>query len=358
MIRSARHGGYRPPTPETDTFIRWPAGFGTRALVCVDAEEEFDWSRPLTRDGHGIATLAALPDAQARFGNLGIPLGFFCSYPVVRREEGAAVIRALLDRPGAAIGAQLHSWVTPPFDEPLSSPASFAGNLPHSVEAAKLDVLTAAIVAATGTRPRAYRAGRYGIGPHTLALLHARGYRLDSSIRSRYDYRPEGGPDFRDIGNHAFRAAGMTCLPLTTAFTGAFARRRGGSGSALYDALGKVPKGRAIAARVHLLSRVALTPEGMPFADAAEAVRAALEEGVQVLNFAFHSPTLVPGHTPYTRDAQDLTQFWRWWDKMASLLSRLGVRPIGLDDLIDAAGQASSSSRSTASTIWNAPNGR
>ena len=58
-----------------------------------------------------------------------------------------------------------------------------------------------------------------------------------------------------------------------------------------------------------LLSRVALTPEDMPIDDAIKAVRVAVGEGVPVLNFAFHSPSLVPGHTPYVRTAADLVRF-------------------------------------------------
>src|SRR3546814_2605368 len=119
----------------------------------------------------------------------------------------------------------------PPFDEAPTRANSYPGNLPRAIEAAKLDVLTDAIVAAFGVRPRLYRAGRYGIGPATTALLAERGYRLDSSIRSRYDYRHDGGPDFGAIGNDAFwRDAHRRVieLPLTTVFTGL--GRRGGEG--------------------------------------------------------------------------------------------------------------------------------
>jgi hypothetical protein len=347
VSQPARPGGYRQPSPDPAALVQWPDAFGTRALVCVDTEEEFDWSRPLSRNDHATTTLAALPEGQRRLIEIGFLPGFFCSYPVVSTPANAAIVRTLLDRPGAAIGAQLHAWVTPPFDEEVSPFNSFAGNLSASLEAAKLDALTTAIAQATGARPRAYRAGRYGIGPDTLALLAARGYRLDSSIRARHEYVSEGGPDFRALGNDAFIADGVVCLPLTTVFTGR-ARRQG---SRLYQALSRLPKGRGIAARSGLLSRVALTPEGMPFPNAAEAVRVAVGEGVRVLNFAFHSPSLVPGHTPYTRDAGDLAAFWRWWDAMSLLLTRLGVRAIGLDELIAAADQALNKSRSAASTI-------
>src|SRR3546814_15706968 len=75
----------------------------------------------------------------------------------------------------------------------------------------------------------------------------------------------------------------------------------------------------------------------MPAADALEAIRIAVGEGVRVLNFAFHSPSLVPGHTPYVCDAADLAAFHAWWDRVLDLLDRLGVAAHGADALIAAA---------------------
>lgn len=326
---------YRPPPP--GRRIDWPQALGTRFVLFVDTEEEFDWAGPFTRDRHGTQAMRALPAAHARFAGWGVPVAYMVDYPVARDPWAVAALRAALADGGSTIGAQLHAWVTPPFDEPLSRPASYAGNLPRALEAAKLDTLTEALEAAFGRRPRAYRAGRYGIGPHTLELLAARGYRLDSSVRARHDYRGDGGPDFRGAGNAAYRCGpddALIELPLTTVFTGALRRL----GPGLYDRLGRVPHGRGAFARAGLLERVALTPEGMPLAAAREAVRVALGEGERVLSFAFHSPSLAPGHTPYVRVAADLAAFWRWWEGMLTLLDARGVRPIGLEALIDAVG--------------------
>jgi hypothetical protein len=325
--------GFRPEPPQPVDLVDWPADFGTRFTVFVDTEEEFDWTAPLARDGHTLASVAALPDAHRRFADHGVPLTYMVDYPIATDGRASRILRRLLDDGISAIGTQLHAWVNPPFDEPLNAANSYAGNLPQATEAAKLDVLTDAITSAFGRRPVAYRAGRYGIGPGTLALLAARGYRLDSSMRARYRYTADGGPDFSAIGNAAFRCGpdgAIVELPLTTVFTGRL--RRGGAH--LYGPLGRVPKGRGLFARAGLLSRVALTPEDMPLAEALEAIAVAVGEGVRVLNFAFHSPSLAPGHTPYVRDASDLARFHRWWQAVLTDLERRGVRPASLDALI------------------------
>jgi hypothetical protein len=325
--------GFSPLAPTPADLIAWPADFGTRFVVFVDVEEEFDWDRPLSRDNRSVEAVAALPDAHARFAAAGVPMALMLDHPVASDARAVDWIGPLL-ADGSVVGAQLHPWVTPPFDEAMVPRNSFAGNLPRELEASKLDALTDTIAAAFGARPTAYRAGRYGLGPNTFELLAERGYRLDSSMRPGFDYAPQGGPDYGAIGNHAVRIDGLIELPSTTVFTGV--ARRGGM--RLYRAGGSVPKGRALLARTRLLQRIPLTPEGIPIAEALEAVRVAAGEGVRVLNFAFHSPSLVPGHTPYVRDVADLRVFWNWWDRMFAELDRLGVAPCGLKELIAAAG--------------------
>jgi hypothetical protein len=324
---------FRASAPVPDALVAWPDSFGTRFTIFVDTEEEFDWRRPLSRDSRSVTAAAAIPGAHARFAERGVALTYMIDHPVVASPAAVDILRRAIEDGRSAIGTQLHPWVNPPFDEEVNGPNSFTANLPKSLQAAKLAVLTTAIADAFGARPLAYRAGRYGIGAESFAMLKAEGYRLDTSMRSAYDYSGETGPDFSAVPNHAFRIGGIVELPFTTVFTG---RARAG-GVGLYRALGRVPKGRAGAARLGLLSRVSLTPEDMPLADVLEAVRVAVGEGLRVLNFAFHSPSLEPGHTPYVRDAADLAAFWRWWEAVLAQLDRLGVRNASLDEVIVAA---------------------
>ncbi|MCC2976725.1 polysaccharide deacetylase family protein [Sphingomonas sp. PL-96] len=327
---------FRPPAPAAQALVRWPEAFGTRFALFVDTEEEFDWTAPFRRDGHGTTAVAALPQAHRRFAEREIGVFYLVDYPVAANPAAAAVLREVLADGRSEIGAQLHPWVTPPFDEQLSTFNSFAGNLPEPLEGAKLDQLGQAIKDAVGQAPRIYRAGRYGLGPHSLKLLYARGYRIDASMRPAFSYAGEGGPDYRAIGNHAFRTGpddALLELPFTTVFTG-WARA---AGSRLHAPLQRLPKAAGAASRLGLLNRVALTPEGVPVDEVREAIRTAVGEGIRLLNFSFHSPSLMPGHTPYVRDAGDLRRFWTWWEGVFDLLDRLGVRPASLDEILAAA---------------------
>lgn len=328
--------GYRVAAPAADAMIALPDAFGTRFAVFVDTEEEFDWSAPFSRDADGTSHLTAMPEAHARFAQHGVPLTWLVDHPIVACARSVDILRVLLEDGRSAVGTQLHPWVNPPFDETLGVHNSFAGNLPKPLQLAKLQQLTDAITTAFGSPPLIYRAGRYGIGIETPDMLASLGYRLDSSMRPGYDYSNEGGPDFTDVPNRPFRIGAdrmLVELPLTTVFTG----RLRANGARFHRTLGRIPRGRGIAARTGMLSRVALTPEDMPLGEALEAIRIALGEGVRLLNFSFHSPSLVPGHTPYVRDAADLTAFYRWWDCVFALLGRRGVAPASLAEIVDAA---------------------
>ena len=319
--------------PDAAALIDWPPEFGRRFLVSVDVEEEFDWRAPFSARAATVDAIVALPATHARFLAHGVTPLYLVDYPVATDARAIDLLGVMLGDAGTAIGTQLHPWVNPPHEGALTDVASFAGNLPPALEAAKLGVLTEAITAAFG-RPLAYRAGRYGLGPETIALLAAQGYRIDTSMRARHDYRRAGGADFTAIGAAAFRIApGLIELPLTTIHTGVLRS----VGPALHPALGRMPLARGIAARLGLLSRVPLTPEGTPVAEAIAAVQVAAEQGEGLLNLSFHSPSLVPGNTPYVRTASDRAVFDAWWERVFAELSRCGYAPVSLNAILAAA---------------------
>jgi hypothetical protein len=326
----------RPPAafaPPTGDRFAWPADFGTRFSIFIDTEEEFDWSAPFSSEARSVEAIRDLPVMHRFFAERGVPLTYLIDHPVATTPFAVDTLAALVADGQSAIGAHLHPWVNPPHLEPVNRVNSFAGNLSPALEGAKLDALGEAIRTGLGRAPRVFRAGRYGMGPATLSLLAERGYAIDSSMRSGFCYLGEGGPDFRHVANHAFRTGpggALLELPLTTVWLGAL---RGG-GARLYDTFGRLPRGRGIASRLGMLDRVALTPEEMPVADALRAIDRAVEDGVRLLNFSFHSPTIRPGMTPYVRSQDDLRRFYAWWDAVLALLSRRGVAPVGEGELV------------------------
>ncbi len=302
----------------------------------MDTEEEFDWAAPRSREADAVTAIAMLPDAHARLTSLGVMPTYLVDYPIANNPASAAVLASFVADGNAVVGAQLHPWVNPPLDEVMSNANSFVGNLPEAQERAKLAVLSERIMTAIGVRPQVYRAGRYGVGPNSARLLIDQGYRLDVSIRSLFDYRSDGGPDFSAYPNWPWWVDGgqrLLELPLTAAYTGALRHH----GAALFPRSAGLPLARGLLARAGLLQRVALTPEGMPLRDVLAALEILVGEGMGLFSLSFHSPSLRPGNTPYVRDAAELRLFWNWWHGVLDFFARHGIANASPIELIAAA---------------------
>ena len=59
-------------------------------------------------------------------------------------------------------------------------------------------------------------------------------------------------------------------------------------------------------ARLGLLERITLTPEGMSIQELKRLTRLLLRRGQRVFTFNYHSSALLPGYTPYVRSRSDL----------------------------------------------------
>lgn len=323
-------GGRLDLPPPDGAYLKLPESFGRRVAVFVDTEEEFDWSKPHSREERSTRAGESLPIVHRRLRGYGVDPVYLLDHPIATDPRCVATLREFQERGECTIGTQLHPWVNPPFEEEVNAANSFPGNLPRELERAKLARLTDTIEAAFGARPIVYRAGRYGVGANTAALLAELGYRIDVSVRSLFDYSGEGGPDFSHIRPLPYRVgANLLEVPLTSAYVGAL-RNTGGD---LYQAAGKVPRLRGLLARSRLLSRVALTPEGMPLAEVLEAVDRLIDDGLQLFSISFHSPSVEPGNTPYVRDAKDLERFYAWWDGIFDLFGRRGIAPASMAEV-------------------------
>lgn len=323
----------RPPADSS--YVDLPPSFGRRFAVSVDTEEEFDWSKPPTRDRHGTNSVESLPNAHRRLVSAGVKPAYLIDYPIASDPRSVAILRGFADGGECTIGTQLHPWVNPPFDEELSRANSFTGNLPIELERSKLLWLTEEIERGFGRRPTIYRAGRYGVGANTARLLVEAGYEADVSARPLFDYSREGGPDFSAVEPRPYWAAGGALLevPLTAAYLGLFR----GFGRGLYRVAARLPRATGLLARTGLLSRVALTPEGMPLEDTLKAIDWLLEDGLRLFSISFHSPSVEPGHTPYVRDQADLARFYGWWDGVLDHFAGRGVAPASYEEIIAAA---------------------
>lgn len=325
--------------PDPSRIVGAGSAFGDAPLllVIVDTEEEFDWTKPLSRDNTAVTAMAGQVRAHDVFARYGIVPTYVIDYPVAATATSIAVLQSLLDQGLCHVGAHLHPWVNPPHEEEVNPVNSYPGNLPPSLEAEKLRVLTRTIHANVGRRPVVYKAGRYGIGPATPAILAAEGYSVDASVVAHASFAADGGPDFTDFDVHPFwlgDADGLLEIPVTCGYCGLVSR----SGPMLYPRLfSGMPQRLRLAgafARLRLLERIRLTPEGVDLAALMRLTASLLRQGCRVFSFTYHSPSLAPGHTPYVRDRHDLDAFLRKMDRyFAHFVRHLGGRPATPDEI-------------------------
>jgi hypothetical protein len=277
--------------------------------VVVDTEAEFDWSQPFARGLTDVTAMDDLGRGQAVFEQYGLHPIYVVDYPIASQPRAYTPLREILDRGACAIGAHLHPWTNPPMEEELSQHNSYPGNLPPALEAEKLRLLMDMIEANFGQRPVFYKAGRYGFGPQTAALLQREGIKVDLSVLPGADLRRYGGPDFRGLRAVPYRIGdtGILSLPMTRAQIGLVPSRR-------LAEFGDTPLAQrlhlpAILARLRVNETVTLTPEGVTAAEQIRLIRTLLRRGQRHFVMHYHSPSLSPGHTPYVRNAADGRDF-------------------------------------------------
>lgn len=322
--------------PREADFVRFDPAFGTRFVLTVDTEEEFDWSKPLDRTSHALDHVPRLAKFQQFCEGVGVVPIYLIDYPVASDKRAVEVLGDAVKAGRAEVGVQLHPWVSPPHDEVVNVHNSFAGNLPAELERAKFRKLRDTIEDAFGVGPQIYRAGRYGVGPATASILSECGIGIDTSVRSRFDYSSTGGPNFRDLPLRPWwidKRRGLMEMPLTTTFWGLLRQQ----GQAIYPALWRVPRLRGALSRLGLLDRIPLTPEGVTLEEAIKGIDIAIDDGLPILVFSFHSPSLRPGLTPYVRDETELDAFYDWWRGVFAYLARRNVKPACVREIIAAA---------------------
>ena len=303
-------------------------------MLTVDAEEEFDWSGPFRRENQGTAHVTRLGKFQTFCENEGVHPVYLVDYPIAASQLAGEMLRPAVTAGRADIGIQLHPWVSPPLEEEVNIANSFAGNLPADLEYEKISRLRDKIEETFGTAPLIYRAGRYGTGPRTAHSLRKLGIAIDTSVRSLFDYSAEGGPDYRRHPLHPYWVEGeerqLLELPLTSVFWGMLRRQ----GQLIYPRLWRIPRARGALATLGLLERIPLTPEGVSVEEALRGIDIAIDDGVPLLNFSFHSPSLQPGHTPYVRTEGDLDRLYDWWRAIFAYLRGHQIRNASVADIM------------------------
>ncbi|MEO0651492.1 MAG: hypothetical protein AAFZ65_12525 [Planctomycetota bacterium] len=297
-----------PPTE----IVALPDEFPATLLLLIHTEEEFDWTQPFDRQATSTRGVDALDGAHALFSEQGVKPTYVVDWPVIQRTDSGSRFGRWCRDGTAEIGAHLHPWVNPPHEEEVDEWHSFAGNLGPDLERRKLVALTEAITERVGERPRTYLAGRYGIGAVTPVLLQELGYEVDASATPPFDFRSQGGPDFRRFPSRPFRWRGapdLLALPISGAYHGFLESTGPVVYPFLQSAVGRALKLEGLVSRTGILTRARLSPEGFELVDLIRLTRALWARGVRIFTLSLHSTTFTPGCTMYVNSEAELRAF-------------------------------------------------
>ncbi|MEX0842954.1 MAG: hypothetical protein WD960_10650 [Gemmatimonadota bacterium] len=193
-------------------------------------------------------------------------------------------------------------------------------NLPASWVDQKMTAIHRQIIDQLEVVPTSFRAGRWGFGPAVATVLVKLGYSVDSSVSPLIDWTAEHGPDYGSAPDFAYRftpsnptkprADGeLLEIPATVGFLGCrpdlSKRLRNWASRPLPRRFRMI----GILDRTGWATRRWLSPELATANELIALARARVNAGASFLNFTFHSPTLVPGLTPFARTDKDVDNF-------------------------------------------------
>jgi hypothetical protein len=279
--------------------------------VTIDTEEEGRWGGGYPREGHTCANIRWLEKLEPFREEYGLRATYLVTDPVTRDAEARDRLAGFVAKERSEIGAHLHPWCTPPYDE-IDRTVTYAGNLPYPLLRAKLTGLTETIERAFGVRPVSYRAGRWGISASTLETLEELGYQVDSSVVPLHWEYGNGGPSSLAAPAVPYRpgqadpmrpgSARILEVPASVVMTGPWGAAAGFIGRRLrpFPGFGRI---------LDALGRCWLRPSWGDPAVLRRATRRCLAEGHPVINVMFHSSELMPGASPYVRDSAGLDLF-------------------------------------------------
>jgi hypothetical protein len=303
----AAREGARAPTAASERRERRP-----QLAIVVDTEEEFDWRRPFSRENVSTASVPAQALAHEIYDCFGVTPTYVIDYPIAVDPAARSLLGAWREQGRAEIGAHLHPWVCPPHQEDVTAHNSYHCNLDPALERAKIAVLTQTIAEGFGAAPTVFKAGRYGFGKSTAEAIADLGYEIDCSFVPHASFQSDGGPSYHNTPDRPFwldAERRLLEVPMTSGFIGVFAAAGGRLPGLFSDRRAQRLRVPGLLARTGLIARSALTPEGVPAEEQVRLIKSLMRRGHSFFTMTYHSPSLMPGNTPYVRNEAELRAF-------------------------------------------------
>ncbi|MDR3527619.1 MAG: hypothetical protein P4L57_10085 [Rhizomicrobium sp.] len=305
------------------------AGSDASIYLCVSIDCECDkgpgWK---TRKPLSFAAITAGigERLQPLFRRYGAKPTYLLSPEVIRDPASVAVLASIAGQ--CELGTHLHGEFAEPgaFEPEVTS--AFQCHYDRTTEQEKLRGLTALFADAFLTKPRSFRAGRFGIGPHSLGILADLGYTVDSSVTPFKDWAQAGAPEasFRRAPTQPYwpvleKPAQIAAVPGPLLEIPVTIRPA---------ALGWLP----------LVGRHFEPRWLRPTKGSVEQIVAVAEDEIAtssgrpiVLNCMFHNVEIMPGLSPYAQTEAEADAILGRLEGLLAFAARHGIATVGLGDV-------------------------
>lgn len=292
-------------------------------LITVDTEPDDQWNAERRRDPT-LHNLSALVRFQQLLDRYGAKPTYLITYSVAKHEEASALLKEFLKTGRCEVGAHLHPWETPP--GPIGRDATYPHRLPAELERNKLLSLTRAIQERFSVSPRSYRAGRYGLGERSIALLQEFGYQVDTSITPWVSWHRDGGRDFLHETPHPYFLGDVLEIPVSIAPSFSLPSWQ----EACLRRLLRVSRIEGALQRIGL-KILWLRPSTFTLDEMKRLSDLLIERNAPALTMMLHSSELYPGTSPHQRTEKETDAcFGRIEGILEYLVNQKGLRPMTL----------------------------
>lgn len=249
--------------------------------------------------------------------------------PEVMRDSASVTALAAIEME-CELGTHLHGeFVGLDAFEPEVT-AAFQCNYDEATEREKLRELTALFHAAFYRNPRSFRAGRFGIGSHSLGILADLGYAVDSSVTPLKDWAKAGAPaaSFRRAPTQPYwpvleKPEEVSSTPGTLLEVPVTIRPSAFSWLPVVGGQIEPRWLRPTKGSVEALISIAKD----------EIAASSASGRPVVLNCMFHNVEIMPGLSPYADSAEEAYAILNRLDGLLAFAEREGIRTIALGDI-------------------------
>lgn len=308
--------------------------------ITIDVEED-NWSN--YGSSPVLSNIPKLLELQKLFDKYEVKPTYLISYPVATDKNSISMLRKIMEDGRCEIGAHIHPWNTPPFDEEKTVKNTMLCNLEKELQYKKIESLHQKIYENFKIQPVVFRSGRWGFDPDVAENIHRLGYKVDSSVSPYINWEKCHGPDFSNhsplpgkihIGKNGNPDSYVLEVPATIGFLQADFDFCNACLKTISNSALKHFRLKGILDKLKIVNKVWLSPESDNAENMIRLAKTIEKKNYKILNMFFHSPSLQYGLTHFTKKKEEEKELFRRIEKFLKFSEISNIESIKLCESI------------------------